>query len=68
MARPPSPLWTMFSVFFLLFNCHLLVSISYTLIPQSAGRAAGWAKEFDSLLSDPSGLARFTEFLQQEFR
>ena len=35
---------------------------------QSAGRAASWSKDFDSLLADPIGLHRFTDFLQQEFR
>ena len=34
---------------------------------QSAGRAAGWAKRFDCLLSDKIGLSKFTEFLQKEF-
>ena len=34
---------------------------------QSAGRAAGWAKDFDCLLSDSIGLGKFTEFLQKEF-
>ena len=34
---------------------------------QTAGRAAGWAKDFDCLLSDKIGLAKFTEFLQKEF-
>jgi len=34
---------------------------------QSAGRAAGWSKEFDVLLSDKIGLGKFTEFLQKEF-
>lgn len=34
---------------------------------QSAGRAAGWAKDFDVLLSDKIGLGKFTEFLQKEF-
>ena len=34
---------------------------------QTAGRAAGWAKEFDCLLSDKIGLGKFTEFLQKEF-
>ena len=34
---------------------------------QTAGRAAGWAKEFDCLLSDKIGLAKFTDFLQKEF-
>ena len=34
---------------------------------QSAGRAAGWAKDFDCLLSDKIGLSKFTEFLQKEF-
>ena len=35
---------------------------------QGAGRAASWSKDFDSLLADPTGLQRFTDFLQQEFR
>ena len=35
---------------------------------QGAGRAASWSKDFDSLLADPNGLQRFTDFLQQEFR
>ena len=34
---------------------------------QTAGRAAGWAKDFDCLLSDKIGLSKFTEFLQKEF-
>jgi len=34
---------------------------------QGAGRAASWSKDFDSLLADPTGLQRFTDFLQQEF-
>ena len=34
---------------------------------QTAGRAAGWAKEFDCLLSDKIGLGKFTDFLQKEF-
>ena len=34
---------------------------------RSAGRAAGWSKDFDALLSDKIGLSKFTEFLQKEF-
>ena len=34
---------------------------------QTAGRAAGWSKDFDCLLSDKIGLSKFTEFLQKEF-
>ena len=34
---------------------------------QTAGRAAGWAKDFDCLLSDKIGLGKFTDFLQKEF-
>jgi len=44
-----------------------LDEINFEKYLQSAGRAAGWAKEFDSLLSDKIGLSKFTEFLQKEF-
>ena len=44
-----------------------LDEINFEKYLQSAGRAAGWAKEFDGLLSDKIGLSMFTEFLQKEF-